>query len=154
MDRDKVKVVHDGQSNLALVEKLREVRNYIKEDVPEWQQLIIVGGFVIDVIKELKWNEQPKFSKSNLKCDEKPVMSCDEICEGVTSAVNHYLSVPYADEFNAAWEDWYFDDTGKYANVETIWDMYDVINEKFEQKYPKVLELEKKYFYSDIEEED
>lgn len=152
MDRDDVKIVHEGQSNFALVEKLREVRNYIKEDVPEWQQLVTVGGFVIDVIKQLKWNEQPKFSKRNLRCDEKPVMNCDEICEGITSAINHYLSVPYADEFNAAWQDWYFERTDKYANVETIWDMYDIVCEQLEQKYPGILELEKKLFYSDIEE--
>lgn len=153
MDRDDVKVVHDGQANNTLVKQLMSIKKYINDDVPEWKQLVLIGGFVIDVVKELKWEEQPKYSKSGYGFDKKPIMNCDEICEGITSAVNHYLSVPYADELNAAWEDWYFDDTGKYANVETIWDMYDVICERLEQKYPGILELEKKYFYSDIEED-
>lgn len=148
INRENVMCVHEGQANEQLIEQLRKFKEYLlNDDVPEWQQLIATAGFVTDVLKTLKWSEHKNtFSRSLDNSKDDPAMICEKICEEVTAAVNHHISVPFADELNGMWQDWYFNDTGKYADVETISDMLCIITERLEQEYPNVLELEKKFF--------
>lgn len=147
-NRDDVKCVHEGQANEQLIEQLRKFKDYLlSEDVPEWQQLIATAGFVTDVLKTLKWSKHKKIFSKYLDNDEdNSSIICDEMCVEVTAAVNHYFSLPYADELNGMWQDWYFNDTGKYADIKTISDMCGIITDRIEQKYPDLLEWEKKYF--------
>jgi len=147
-NRDNVMCVHEGQANEQLVEKLRNFKEYLlSNDVPEWQQLIATAGFVIDVFKTLKWAEHMgAFRKSLNYAKDISAIICNKVCEEVTAAVNYYISFPYADELNGMWQDWYFNDTGKYADVETTFDMLDIITDRIELEYPDLLEWEKKYF--------
>jgi len=143
INREDVMCVHDGQSNEQLIEQLRKFKDYLlSEDVPTWQQLIATAGFVIDVVKMLKWSDY----KGRFSFTEIPFMSFDDVCTEITAAVNHYIAAPFADELNAMWQDWHFNDTGKYADIETSSDMCGIIIERLEQEYPDLLEREIRYF--------
>lgn len=152
--REDVLVVHDGQANTCLIEKLKEFKSYLNEDLPEWQQLIMLGGFVADVIKTMKWSEKPIYKNSvdnfkNWDYKDKNVMTCEAIIEEISAAINHQLSLPIADELNKMWQDWYFKDTEKYVHVETSFDMNEIIVNRLEQEYPDITKIEEKFFYSD-----
>lgn len=128
MDKDNVKIVHEEQENNALIEKLKSFKTYINNDLPEWKQLIAIGGFVADVISELKWREHTD------------KISYDEIREQLTGAITYHLSAPYADELNAMWRDWEFKETDKYIKIEKRSDMCNIINGRLEQEYPGIVE--------------
>lgn len=128
MDKDNVKIVHEEQENNALIEKLKSFKTYINNDLPEWKQLIAIGGFVADVISELKWGEHTD------------KMSYDEIWKQITGAITYHLSAPYADELNAMWRDWEFKETDKYIKIEKRSDMCNIINGRLEQEYPGIVE--------------
>lgn len=155
--RENVLVVHDGQANAPLIEKLKNIKNYLNEDLPEWQQLILLGGFVADVIKTMKWSEKPIYKNSvddfkNWDYKEKNVMTCEAVIEEISAAINHQLSLPIADELNKMWQDWYFKDTEKYIDVKTSSDMSEIIVNRLEQEYPELTKIEEKFFYSDDSE--
>lgn len=155
--RENVLVVHDGQANAPLIEKLKTIKNYLNDDLPEWQQLIMLGGFVADVVKTMKWSEKPIYKSfgndtENWTYKDKNVMTCDAVIEEISAAINHQLSVPIEDELNEMWQDWYFEDTEKYAHVDTISDMNEIIVNRLEQKYPEITKIEEKFFYSDDSE--
>lgn len=153
LKREDVLVVYDKQANNSLIEKLKAFKSYINDDLPEWKQLIMIGGFVADVVKELKWSEKPVYSSyidsSNWNYKDKHIMTCDEICDDISTAIDHHLSEPFADELNAMWQDWHFNDTGKYADVKTSFDMIDILVERIEQEYPGLGNMIEKYFLSD-----
>lgn len=139
--------------NEKLVRKLQSFRSYLNEDLPEWKQLIALGGFVIDVIRELKWEEQPEFSRSGFQFDKKPIMTCDEVCDGISSAVDNHILAPLADELNAMWSDWNCMKTEKYKNVQTIDEMERIIFARLEQTYPGIEKWVRHYFIRDEETE-
>lgn len=146
INRDDVKCVHEEQANEQLVEQLRKFKEYLlSEDVPEWQQLIATAGFVIDVVKLLKWSEY----KRRINCSEISFMTCDDICNDLMEAVTYHLEAPFADKLNSMWRDWEFNDTGKYANIKTTNEMSSIICDCLEMEYPNLLELLKKYFKID-----
>ena len=123
------KCVHEELANKQLVEQLRKFKEYLlNDDVPEWQQLIAIAGFVTDMVKTLRCNKT------------------DEIYYEITAAVNYELEEPYAEKLNSMWDDWNNDKTGKYAKINTMQEMYDIICDCREIQYPGLIEMEKKYF--------
>ena len=54
MEFTKEYINKNGQ-NENLVRKLKSIQLYLDGDLPEWKQLIAIGGFIIDVIREVKW---------------------------------------------------------------------------------------------------
>ena len=154
--REDVLVVHDGQANALLIEKLKTIKNYLNKDLPEWQQLIMLGGFVADVIKAMKWSEKPIYNSfgndtDNWNYKDKNVMTCDAVIEEISASITHQLSEPFADELNEMWQDWYFNDTGKYADVKTDFDMNEIIVGRMEQEYPGITVTYEKFLFSDDE---
>lgn len=143
INRDNVKCIHKEHSNQQLVEQLKKLKAYLlSEDVPEWQQLIATTGFVIDVVKLLKWSEY----KTRINCSEISSMTCDDICDELMNAVGYHLESPFADKLNSMWQDWKFNDNGKYANINTMNEMSNIICDCLEMEYPNLLELLRKYF--------
>lgn len=153
MDREDVKIVHEGQANEKLIEKLRAFREYISDDMPEWKQLIVIGGFVADVIQLLKWEKKPVYHQDAWdnhkywRYENEKVTSCELICEEIAAAIEYEISAPYADELNAMWQDWHFNDTGKYADIKTFEDMDSIIIARIEKDYPGFEDMIKKAFH-------
>lgn len=155
-DREKVKVVYKEQENASLVEKLKSFREYILNDgEPEWKQIIAIGGFVADVVKLLKWTEKPVYdcrgSYTSYLYNNEHVMSCEDIIASLWQAIDYTFQSPHADEFNAMWQDFHFNNTGKFADVETMDEMYDIFTAKIEEEYPQFMETVLKYWHFDEE---
>ena len=142
---DEYKIVRDDQKNQALIEKLLSVESYIDHSLPEWKQLIKIGGFVADVIKALKWSEhKPPFNSYHR--DQAPQMTCDEICEEIWVAIDYTFSSHYADEMNAIWNGWNTDST-KYPEAKTVEDILDKLIEIVEKDYPGLKEYADSCFH-------
>ena len=152
--REEIKAVHDVCRNDELISKLREVKEYINNDLPEWQQLIMIGGFVAEIIKTLKWTDKPKFRAANRfestemwRYHDQNVMTCEDICESIVSAIDYELASPIADELNDMLRDWEFGDSGKYKDISTHTEMSDLIMARLEKDYPGMESLLRKYFF-------
>ena len=129
---DNNKCIHDELANESLVKQLRKFKNYLlDDDVPEWQQLIAIAGFVTDTVKTLRCNKT------------------DEVPDEIIAAVNYELEEPYAEKLDSMWDDWNNNKTGKYAKIKTMQEMYDIICDCLEIQYPGLIELEKKYLKID-----
>lgn len=140
---DNNKCVHDELANEGLVKKLRKFKEYLlNDDVPEWQQLIATAGFVMDVVNELKWKEHAEYHGTSERC----VMEADDVFDEIMAAVNYELEKPYYKKLDSMWDDWNNNKTGKYAKINTMQEMLDIICDCLEIEYPGLIELEKKYF--------
>lgn len=139
-------IVRDDQANEELVAKLMSFKEYISDDLPEWKQLIAIGGFVADVVKLLKWSEYKRSYHSRIGYTNGEVMTCDEICEDIWTAIDYHFNSPYADELNTIWRDWNTDES-KYPEAKTVEDIYDVIIARMEQVYPELAKTAEKYFH-------
>lgn len=149
MDKKEYMIVRDDQANKELVAKLMSFKEYINDELPEWKQLIAIGGFVADVIKLLKWSEHKRSYRNNFgDYADGAVMTCDEICEEIWTAIDYSFNAPYADELNAIWSDWNTDES-KYPEANTVEDICDVIAAQMEQVYPGIIEMAKDYFFSE-----
>lgn len=144
MEFTKEYINKNGQ-NENLVRKLKSIQLYLDGDLPEWKQLIAIGGFIIDVIRELKWAEQPLFSKMG-EIDKEPVMTYSEIYNEILYAVNQHLLVPLADELNLIWHEWNEGKTKKYQDIQNIEEMDCFLFTVIEKMYPGI-EQWMRYYY-------
>ena len=140
MNNEEYLIVYKDQANEKLVEELKKFRNYIfsseqRKHEPEWKQLYAIGGFVVNVVKALKW--------------EMSAYTFYDIWTEIQKAIDYTLSSPYADELNSMWQDYHTGKTNKYDNVENVWEMYNIIFDKLEKRYPGLEETVKKYFDHD-----
>lgn len=127
--------------NEPLITQLRRFKEYIlSEDIPEWQQLIAIGGFVIDVIQQLKWSEH------------KHLYNCNEITDEIIFAVTCYLEEPFHDEINSIWHDWEYNDTGKYTHIQSLLELTDILKDRIKDEYPQISDIIKKFFKIDIDQ--
>lgn len=128
-------------ANEPLITQLKRFKEYIlSEDIPEWQQLIAVSGFVINVIQQLKWS------------DHKHLYNCDEITDEIIFAVNCYLEESFHDEFNNIRHDWEYNDTWKYKQIQSLLELSVILKDRIKNEYPKISDVLKKYFKIDIDE--
>lgn len=154
IEQDYKVIDKDRQANEALIEKLKKVKEYIKDDMPEWLQLIAIGGFVADVVKMLKWDDFKRVYNpwhSPGTSTKMNMMTKDEIIEEIWTAIDYHINAPYADELNSIWQDW---NTGtEYQfKAKTTSDVSDVILDRMEIYHPGFLEAAEKYFkLSDID---
>lgn len=148
MDKnEEYKIVRDDQANEELVKKLMCFKEYINDDLPEWKQLIAIGGFVANVVKLLKWSEHKRsYQKRIGNYADGELMTCDEICEEIWIAINYSFNAPYMDELNTIWSEWNTDQS-KYPEAKTVEDICDVIAARMEQVYPGLVETADEYFH-------
>ena len=144
MEFTKEYINKNGQ-NENLVRKLKSIQLYLDGDLPEWKQLIAIGGFIIDVIRELKWAEQPLFSKMG-EIDKEPFMTYSEMYNEILYAVNQHLLVPLADELNLIWHEWNEGKTKKYQDIQNIEEMDCFLFTVIEKMYPGI-EQWMRYYY-------
>lgn len=147
------KFISENGKNESLVNRLKSFKAYINDDIPEWQQLMAIGGFVMDVIRCLKWSEQPVFSKSEFQCDERPVMSCDEICDEISAAIDNHIIAPYANELNEMFQDWNLQKTDRFKDIKNIEEMDELLWERLLQHFPNLLECVKQYYGWEVDNE-
>lgn len=149
MDKEQEYKVFDKerQANEPLIEKLKSFRKYINDEMPEWVQLIAIGGFVADVIKLLKWDDFERVYNpwNSPDTSRMSMMRRTEIIEELWTAIDYHLNAPYAEELNAIWQNWDTDETYK-PETETVTDLYDVIISKIEENYPGFADEAERYF--------
>lgn len=149
-DKEKAYTVIDEmewEANETLIEKLKSIQEYINDDMPEWMQLIAIGGFVADAVKLLRWDDfsrtyNPWHTNSDTKMN---MMTQDEIIEEIWGAIDYHINAPFADELNAIWHAWNTD-TDYMHNEETVGDISDVILNIMEAHHPGFLDAVKRYF--------
>lgn len=149
-NKEEYMIVRREQANEELVKKLLSIKEYLNDDIPQWQQLIAIGGFVADVIKLLKWSEKPVYRTTvnnftDWDYKDKNVMTCEDIRDEIWIAINYHFNEPYADELNKIWSEWNTD-VNKYPEVKTVEDICDVISERMDKVYPGLVEMADKYF--------
>jgi len=138
----------ERMANEALIEKLKSIKEYISNDMPEWLQLIAVGGFVVDIVRLLKWDDHKRvynpwhYSEPSNKMN---MMTKDEIIEEIWTAIDYHINEPYAEELNTIWHNWNTD-TKYMPNEKTTDDISDVIINIMETHHPGFLEAAEKYF--------
>ena len=138
----------ERQANETLIEKLKSFREYINDDMPEWLQLIAIGGFVADVVRLLKWDDFKRVYNpwhSPGTSTKMNMMRKDEIIEEIWMAIDYHINAPYADELNSIWQNWNTD-TKYELGSKTTSDVSDVIIGKMEIYHPGFLEAAEKYF--------
>ena len=137
----------ERQANEALIDKLKSFKEYINDDMPDWLQLIAIGGFVADVVRLLKWNDYERVYNPWHSPDTSrmSMMKRDEIIEEIWTAIDYHINAPYADELNTIWHNWNTD-TEYMPNEKTTTDVSDVIINIMETHHPGLLEAAEKYF--------
>lgn len=138
----------ERMANEALIEKLKSFKEYISNDMPEWLQLIAVGGFVADIVRLLRWDDYKRvynpwhYSEPSNKMN---MMTKDEMIEEIWTAIDYHINEPYAEELNTIWHNWNTD-AAYMPNEKTTDDISDVIINIMETHHPGFLEAAEKYF--------